>query len=377
MYIQFLDVGSKEMELLPCTRENLASELTHDLLPTFAVSSPIAYLGWPIQLLEVNRFGNTECLSVHPILENSDRQWKGFVSWMLGVAGARVVLKHMGYRWIAPASAFYQERTRNLSIDWPDDFPPSCLSLSRANGNKSKLRPDYLALKRDENGEYRITSVEAKGTKKAIMSAGCSNCPKRWYQQVRNIELSFDGEKLAISRYLVIGTRVLPKERSNIINPLAIRAWNSTTSGPRLDRSQEKVLPIVYANLYGIFHNLGQSEVCEGIRQSLKRSFDWQRKQMRLDFEDTPMLPSKEPRPIKVQKTMKEKLKTGTIVEVSITDELANLTEDLIEAKTEAEAVASFLRGEKVLDKWEAESSKQTTRANATRLSCGVEVEFK
>jgi hypothetical protein len=377
MHIQFLDVGSRDTEFLPCTKENLASELTHDLLPTFAVSSPIAYLGWPIQLLEVNRFGDTECLSVHPILENSDRQWKGFVSWMLGVAGARVVLKHMGYRWLAPASAFYQERTRNLSIDWPDDFPPSCLSLSRANGNKSKLRPDYLALKKAASGEYRITSVEAKGTKQPILSAKYSNCPRNWHQQVRNVELNFDGANLAISRYLVIGTRVLPKERSNIINPLAIRAWNSTTTGPKYDHAPEKVLPIVYANLYGIFHNLGQSEVCGGIEQSLKRSFDLQRKQRRLDFETTTTSPSNEPRPVKVQRTIKEKFKNGLIVEISISDELANLTEDLIEAKTEAEAVASFLRGEKVLDKWEAESSKETTRANATRLSCGVEVEFK
>lgn len=377
MSIQFLDVGKKTVTYFPCTQEDLSSELIRDWLPSFAVSSPIAYLGWPMQLLEEKSLDKHQCLCIHPKVATSDRQWKGFVSWMLGVAGARVALKKMGYRWIAPASAFYQERTIDVDVDWPDKFPKSRLSLARAVGNKSKLRPDYLALKRKKKGQYPITSVEAKGTKQAIMTENFVNCPSKWAQQVRNIALSNDGKPLPISRYLVIGTRVCPKRNPSIISPLAIRAWNSASSGPKYDHSPEKVLPIVYASLFGLFQNLGQSNVAEGLAESLERNFGIPGRQLRLKFDDKSTPSSNPPRPISVEKVCKEKFGNGLVIEVSISDELAELTESLIEAETTSKAVKSFLDSEDSLDKWENTGRRVGVSAGTARLSCGVEVVFR
>ena len=161
MHVRYLGVNKTKAFSLPCSREMLATELAADWHPTFAVS-PLAFVGWPLELLEEKAFPDAKHLCVKTVLARSDRQWKGFASWMLGVAGARLAIKHMKYRWIAPASAFYAERVNEVDIDWPTEFPACNMKLSRDPQSPAKLRPDYLASKKGTNGGYLVASVEAK-----------------------------------------------------------------------------------------------------------------------------------------------------------------------------------------------------------------------
>jgi hypothetical protein len=78
----------------------------------------------------------------------SERQWKSFLSWMLGVAGTRHVLASEGYRWVAPVSAFYTDAVQVVDLSaWNPLFPRSILTTTRRPGSQSRLCPDYLALR--------------------------------------------------------------------------------------------------------------------------------------------------------------------------------------------------------------------------------------
>jgi hypothetical protein len=93
----------------------------------------------------------------------SERQWKGFVSWMLGVAGTRHVLTSGGYRWIAPISAFYPGAIQAVDLStWNTLFPQSSIVATRKSGSTSRLFPDYLALRPKSGvGSYEWAVAEA------------------------------------------------------------------------------------------------------------------------------------------------------------------------------------------------------------------------
>jgi hypothetical protein len=66
-----------------------------------------SFIGWPPFLLDPITIGANSVLALRAQAGRRDRQWKRVLSWMLGVAGARHVLKAEGYQWVAPLSAFY------------------------------------------------------------------------------------------------------------------------------------------------------------------------------------------------------------------------------------------------------------------------------
>jgi hypothetical protein len=69
------------------------------------------------------------------------------MSWMLGVAAARHILKSQKYRWIAPVRAFFPENTQKVTLgSWPTALAPGVLEAIRSAKSKTRLTPDYLAL---------------------------------------------------------------------------------------------------------------------------------------------------------------------------------------------------------------------------------------
>jgi hypothetical protein len=59
-------------------------------------------LGWPQYLLEEKEiYYERKALILSHSASGTERQWKGMLSWMLGVSGARHYLQRDGYRWIA------------------------------------------------------------------------------------------------------------------------------------------------------------------------------------------------------------------------------------------------------------------------------------
>jgi hypothetical protein len=198
-----------------------------------------------------------EHLSVRERAGRSERQWKGVLSWMLGVAGTRHVLAREGYRWIAPLSAFYPELVTPVDLTaWHTDFGPGRLVARRPRASRSRLRPDYLAVR--ESGTPKCLEwaiVESKGTSASL--TGKVTCPRNWSTQVRNIEILIDGHVQKIARHIVIATRVNPNAKWPRTRRLQIRAWNSQALEPYNSSSEDAAAEIAAAHLFGLFRNLG------------------------------------------------------------------------------------------------------------------------
>jgi hypothetical protein len=224
-------------------------------------------------LLESTMLRGSEVLALRAETRRSERQWKGVLSWMLGVAGARHVLKREGYRWVAPLSAFYPGITQPVDLSaWHAPFPPSRVVADRLPESRSRLRPDYVALRSTSmgrsGGRYQWAVAEAKGTQKCLTSA--SECPTAWSNQSRNVVISVNGSKITVPRHLVIATRVNPNASSPFARRIQVRAWN------RSDQPEEPLLPhdgvieIVSAHLFGLFKGIGLLENALAIALSVQ-----------------------------------------------------------------------------------------------------------
>jgi len=270
MKVQYIPVGKKQVEDLSWTPHDIATSLLEDWLPTMPLNVGTTFFGWPNHIILELNAPNQGYMAIQRSLSTTDRQWKGVISWMLGIAGARRVLRQEGYRWIAPASAFYPRSKGQLNPQWPNQFPRTEMIIDRLQGSKSRFRPDYLAL-RQVGGGYELAAVEAKGTAMSIAKSTRDKCPDDWREQVRNITLTLKGVPVYIARHIVVATRVnptnSPKPSSRM---LALRAWNSANEGREPDPFV--VVAIVIANLFGFLHNIGLPETANALAKKLT---DW------------------------------------------------------------------------------------------------------
>jgi hypothetical protein len=212
-------------------------------------------MGWPLYLIKEVPFRGDRFLALRSETGRSERQWKGILSWMLGVAGTRQVLGSEGYRWIAPLSAFYPEASQAVDVsNWYPPYPPGVLTATRRPGSRSRLRPDYVALRPLRSGLPEWAVAESKGTYRSLSTL--SQCPGDWYNQARNIELRLNGIPVAVPRHLVIATRVNPNAKRDNSRRLQLRAWNSVEKTREADLSREFASEIVVAHLFGLFRNL-------------------------------------------------------------------------------------------------------------------------
>jgi len=125
--VKLWKVGSAFSQDLVLTAQDVSAHLLSDWLPGVPAGQGADFMGWPRRLLS-SQFGQL-CLS--DLVARTERQWKGMVSWMLGVAGARAYLTNDGYRWIAPISAFFEDAVQPVSV--PNWYLPT---ISRARSDR-------------------------------------------------------------------------------------------------------------------------------------------------------------------------------------------------------------------------------------------------
>lgn len=271
MYVEFWDIGATSPIFIPMTPYNISSHLLLDWVPWLPTSASSSLMGWPSQLIESVRHNGSEVLALREELGRAERQWKGMLSWMLGVAGARHVLKKEGYRWIAPLSAFYPEAIQSVNLsDWPTAFPPSSIKACRQSGSVARFRPDYIAVK-PTGEDHAWTVAEAKGTSASL--AGMSSCPRGWYDQVRNVKLRVNGSSVEISRYLVLATRANPNAVNSRTRRLQVRCWNSMEDVAGVGLEPEAAVAVASAHLFGLFRNLRMPENARAIALSTQIRF--------------------------------------------------------------------------------------------------------
>ena len=262
--VPYWPVGTTTEESLPLSMADIARYLLEDWFPSVPVPVSQAWqMSWAEMLIEST---TSESLpnpqwSMAAHTTGMERQWKGFVSWMLGVVGTRRVLDEEGYQWIAPASAFYSKRKAPVTLNkWYHGYPQCALTV-KSSGSSTKLRPDYLCARPAENPEWHpeLAFVESKGTLKAL--ANRQICPSSWREQAQNGLVEFNGVPCDVARHLVVATRVNPNAKRPMTRRLKIRAWNS--EAPVRPPNPGVVLEVARAHYAGILRNIGllQSEL--------------------------------------------------------------------------------------------------------------------
>lgn len=268
MHVDYWMVGSDKPQLLSLTPREISKHLVQDWLPGTPLSLGTALFGWPAHITENVTKDGHQHLTLSSLLATSDRQWKGVISWMLGVAGARRVMEEEGYRWIAPLSAFYPNNRIHVAVgkSYPQIIKSQISALQRTNA-RSKLLPDYIAIKSSNafrTGDWAI--CEAKGASFAVHSK--SKCPKSWLDQVHSVEIKLKGASITIPRHLVIATRVNPNAKTSLARSIQIRAWNAREHGSVETDHTDAACEVVTLHLAGTYWNLGLRNTAEALVQA-------------------------------------------------------------------------------------------------------------
>jgi hypothetical protein len=245
------------------THELISRFLVFDWLPHLPSIKASDFMGWPALLTESYDDGERKYLGLQSRLDASERQWGGFLSWMIGVAATRHVLESDGYQWVAPASAFYLEARKAVSIGtWPKGLIPGTLVVRKGGNINTRLRPDYLAVRRGgPKMPWQLALVEAKGTQIAL--DGRDKCPADWQAQVRNAEVWSSHWKISVSRHLVVATRSNPRAKRPKTRRFQIRVWNANEPTQEPDMGVVRALAV--AQLYGLAMNINLPNLAEGI----------------------------------------------------------------------------------------------------------------
>jgi hypothetical protein len=388
--VEFWGVGAATPTPLPFTVENVSTHLLADWLPTLPTSLSPALIGWPPFLIETVRISIGDCLALQERVAQSEKQWKGVVSWMLGVAGTRQFLESDGYRWVAPLSAFYPETTKRfVPAPWNIRFPGSSIRAERLQGSQSRLRPDYLAIRplpsSEAEGAYELAVAESKGTHVSLASR--NTCPPDWYNQARNVSLIVDQSPVPIPRHLVVATRVNPNAERSKTRRLQVRAWN------KADESHELVPPetvpdIIAAQLFGFFLNLGLHETAraialsvftrESIRQNSGEAGPFSRRDDAIRASDAELRSKAAPASRKSPDIGAViSLDTGRgQIEVAVATPIVTLIQHLRQARSSGECHPAIRAANSELDKWVMERRGRADQGRSVLLSLGAEITF-
>lgn len=275
-YVDYWDVAQVSPRPLEMQLAKIAAHLTSDWMPSLPTSGSGSLIGWPSVLIDTVQVGGEAHLALRAEAARCERQWKGFMSWMLGIAGTRHVLETEHYKWIAPLSAFYPESVQAVGLtEWNVvEFPQSSVTARPNPTNPSRLRADYLALRPNGStasgpgSRHDWAAVEAKGTKRCLTNL--ASCPGPWQDQVRNVELEVWNAPLVIPRHLVVATRVNPNAARPQTRRLQIRAWNRSDE-PRTTLPASAILEIVAAHLFGLFMKFNLHSTARAIALAVQR----------------------------------------------------------------------------------------------------------
>jgi hypothetical protein len=257
VFVEYWPVGSSTSQFLPMTDQDIAAHLAADWMPSLPSAVSSSLIGWPSRLLEAVQYRHIQdVLALIDGVRRHERQWKGVLSWMLGVAGTRHVLASEGYRWVAPLSAFYPERVQPIDIAWNEpSFPSALLKATPNPSSGSRLRPDYVAIRPAVSTEtidaYEWAIVESKGHSKPLQA-----CPDSWRKQAKNAILTFDSALVTVERHLVVATRVNPNAAKKPTRRLQLRAWNANEQFAPDDLRPRAAVEIASAHVFGLFNNV-------------------------------------------------------------------------------------------------------------------------
>lgn len=387
MHVQYWKVGAQTATDLALTTSEVSGHLLEDWVPSLPAKVSSAFVGWPPFLTERVRVARQNYLAMHARAGRSDRQWKGVLSWMMGVAGTRHILADEGYRWIAPLSAFYDESA--LPVDhpsWPVSFPTSSIAAASKPTSPSRLRPDYLALRQRVDRSYELAVAESKGT--AICLTSMHKCPDVWRDQVQNVEVRVNGSVVRIPRHIVVATRVNP----NALNPktrrIQIRAWNSDVDSE--ERPPDGVgADIAAAHLFGIFNNLGlvanaraqalavalRHDERSGVRDTgIAASLDLAWVQADIELQQHASASSA---PHEALPNLRAEIQTDVgPATVEIDGSVATLARSLSRARTAQQADAALRRGDEQIDTWFAQSRPRDPQGRRIALPDGIQITF-
>jgi hypothetical protein len=387
MFVQSWAVGASTPAVLPMTAGHISGHLLADWIPSFPLALSSSFVGWPSFLIETVDFQTRQFLTLASVARTSERQWKGVLSWMLGVAGARHVLASEGYRWIAPMSAFYPDKTQQVAIQGNFPFPPSSIRVSRNPKSTSILRPDYLALRPAKSSQgasgYEWAVAEAKGSASALTNM--TTAPNAWSEQARNAVVKVNGINKAIPRNIVVCTRVNPNAARARTRRLQLRAWNRKNAEAG-NLPSAAAADVAAAHLFGLFRGLHLPKAAAAVAHSVDL-----RTRSRSSKTLAPV--SKEPRRnFKIaQEELSRRIRSspfgGTAedtwvdlttplgeLDIALAAPLLDFAHELSEAQTDDEAAAAHRRADSSLDNWEASRRSAMENTDLSVLNTGIVV---
>ena len=391
MVVEFWGVGTATAAPLSMTTANISSHLLADWLPSLPDTASSLLVGWPPVLIDVVPMAVGDCLTLRTEAGRTERQWKSILSWMLGVAGSRHVLEAEGYRWVAPLSAFYRESIQDVDLSrWNLSFPKSSITADYAENSRSRLRPDYIAIRplpaNEPNGQYEFALAESKGTRRDLTNMNA--CPTDWYNQARNASLTVNGSQVSVPRNLVVATRVNPNAVYPETRRLQVRAWNKADDSTRVPVPQDMVADIVAAHLFGFFKNLRLRETARAIALSVqvraanRRHEDaassmtaWDEAIHRSDDELQFKIKSSPGQVGNVAGIVILNTDLGDI-EIAIARPTLSVVDHLCRAQRSDEVAAALKEAEEGLDRWTTERKHGSDQRGSIVLSLGAEITF-
>lgn len=95
--VHYWGIGKDDPVDSEFTHTDVSAHLLADWAPMLPTSASASFMGWPPFLTASHFKDKIEYLILNEAAGRTERQWKIFLSWMLGVAGTRHVLAEEGY----------------------------------------------------------------------------------------------------------------------------------------------------------------------------------------------------------------------------------------------------------------------------------------
>ncbi len=375
--VDYWPVGQSQSTTLPMGTTDISRHLAADWVPSLPATVSNSFIGWPPELirsLDPTPVDPSPVLCLKPEAGRCERQWKGFLAWMLGVAGTRHVLEDEGFAWIAPLSAFYPETTQDVDLaNWHvGEFPRCSVEARRRQGNASRLRPDYVALRSVGSSEsgtaYEWAIVESKGTRKSVTNL--TQCPVDWHRQVRNVQLEVHESPQEVARHLVVATRVNPNAVRDTTRRISIRAWNSA-SAEIPQAPLDAVADIAAAHVFGLCHKFQLTNSAHALALAVDR---WgntragsQKKEPRREEEEIWGRAEDELRRAELPPVQLEE----ELIQMDLAPAIITLVKELWAARTTSEAAEALGRAEKLLSRERAEQVDPQVGQQPSRSGVG------
>ncbi len=231
MQIEYYPPRSKAPVFKKVSAEDLAGYLGTEWIPGTPrsfIDSLTEIIGTILTRVKLN--GSVDSWCVNADVADTDRQWRGVTSWIIGVAFARDVMESEGYSWWSPVSGFSGTVStgKTKTGRWMPWIPRSLYSVEKL-GTKSNLLPDYTACRLSGDGTFQYAFVESKGTKNNIQNKHLA--PADWLNQVNNAKLLFRERIAPVAHRYVVATRINPDAKRANTRRIIVRAWDSQDDG--------------------------------------------------------------------------------------------------------------------------------------------------